>query len=169
MGKVTARGRPPKLRIGWSGRGPSGVEHVRYARHSLVPSAISCKDGSTRTPMLNSEFRADEPRITRISRIEFRSIPNFPNTSFGRKTIGKKIRLIRVIRGFPVRIVGFNFGFRVQFPEPPPAVALFPAGGITGRDLCGPPDLTCAGPQHPAARGRVDAAALAEGAREPGG
>jgi len=25
-----------------------------------------------------------------------------------------KIRSIRVIRGFPVRIVGFNFGFRVE-------------------------------------------------------
>ena len=77
-------------------------------------NVVSSGGGSTLTPMLNSEFRADEPRISRISRIEFRSIPNFSSTSFGGKPFCKKIRSIRVIRGFPVRIVGFNFGFRAQ-------------------------------------------------------
>jgi len=65
---------------------------------------------SPRNPIWDPEFRADEPRITRILRIEFRSIPNFPSASFGGQPFGKKIRSIRVIRGFSVRIVGFNCG-----------------------------------------------------------
>ena len=48
-GSVIAPGHLPKRCMGWGDRGPSGVTNARYARNTLVPSAVSRKDCSYRT------------------------------------------------------------------------------------------------------------------------
>ena len=56
----------------------------------------------------------DEPRITRILRIEIGFIYNFSEVANGEKIQTKKIREIRVICGFSSPLQEFNFGFLVE-------------------------------------------------------